>query len=536
MEQKHLMYVPWTGLGNYNGFRGNRWLKNRIQIFKQFVIPSLQAQTCKDFILWCSWRPEEKNNPHVKALTNYLSTIKEFKTIHTFHGVCFYDDKYEDNVARERLVNNLHYTVGDLHDVVGDSDYVLMTIQPSDDLYDKHAVETLQWMFKNEDHQALGFSKGYITNYWNKEVANYDPTTNPPFYTIKFPTKTFLDPLKHIQYTSLKKDVGKYKAGTALPSHEYVGDCLKYQQIDERGFMVGTHKENISTTWQIPFKGEGVSDEVLKDFGIYDAPVLKIKVPLKKKIYFSLPYKVQRKIRYWLTEKFKFSIRLPKFFRTTWSQEQYWKNRDIDWREAYLLGKDEAGQPNWNHPHRQVLVTFLKKLNWMSLMEVGCGAGANLVQIALRMRDRKFQLGGSDISPEAIAVAQTNGFFKDGSFIVCPNDDILMSDKSADVILSDMSLIYTSKKDISKTLDEFKRVARSWVVLCEFDSDKWWKRLWIKLISGYNVYNYKKLLLDKGFFDIVKYKLRDEDWPGSKGTYQEGLRHIIIAKTPKNII
>jgi hypothetical protein len=256
----HFIYCPWTGLGLYNGFRGNRWLKNRIKIFKQFVVPSLQAQTSKKFVLWCSWRPEEKNNPHVKELMKWLEGIKEFKSVHTFHGICFYDDKYPDDVARDRLVTSLHGSVGDLYDVIGESEYIYMTIQPSDDLYEKGVVDTLQWMFENEDWQAIGFKKGYIINYWTKEVAEYNPTTNPPFYTIKFTREDFTDPLKHLRYTSLKHDVEKYKTGTPLPSHEYVGDCLKYTQIDERGFMVGTHMENISTTWQIPFKGKTIPE------------------------------------------------------------------------------------------------------------------------------------------------------------------------------------------------------------------------------------------------------------------------------------
>lgn len=531
---KHLMYCPWTGLGLYNGFRGNRWLKNRIQVFKQFVIPSLQSQTSKNFILWCSWRPEEKNNPHVKELVKWLNTTG-IVSVHTYHGVCFYDDKYEDSVARERLVNSLHYTMGDLHDVVGDSDYVLMTIQPSDDLYDMHAIETLQYMCKNEDWQAIGFKKGYIIKYQTKEIAEYNPTTNPPFYTIKFPAKVFLDPLKHIEYTSLKKDVGKYKKGTALPSHEYVGDCLKYCQIDERGFMVGIHGENISTTWQIPFKGrlvEGDSlsgnsqrDLVLQDFGIYDIKPLKIRVPAPKRFYFSLPYKAQRKIRYWITEKFKFKS--PRFFRTTKTHANYWKNRKIDWRKDYLS--------TWNHPHRQVIKNLLLGMPWMSLMEIGCGAGANLAQIAVGIQNRKFQLGGTDINAEAIEVAKNNGFFKDGNFLVCPNDDVMMSDKSTDVVLSDMSLIYMDQRKIHKTLKEFKRIGRNWLVMCEFDSTKWWKRWWVKSISGYNVYDYKKLLDTHGFYDIIKYKLTNQDWPGSEGTYQEGLRYIIIARIPKYI-
>ena len=301
---KHLMQVPFTGLGLYNGFRGNRFLLNRIRIFKQFVIPSLQNQTNKNFILHCCWRAEEKSNRYVKELITYLENIKEFKTVHTFTGIFFYDDKYPDAVAKERLVTALHGEMGNLINAIGECDYVLATIQPSDDCYHKNAVKIIQEGFELTDCQAIGFGKGYICNYLTKEVSEYNPSTNPPFYTIKFLREDFIDPFKHIRFTSLKRDVGKYKAGTPLPSHEYVGDCLKYGIINERGFLVGTHTANISTYFNHPFKGEPVDKKILKDFGIYDAPLLKLKTSFRNSIMSRLPFPAQRKLRYWLGERF----------------------------------------------------------------------------------------------------------------------------------------------------------------------------------------------------------------------------------------
>ena len=321
---KHLFYCPFTGLGLHNGFRGNKWLKNRIQIFKQFVLPSLISQTNQDFILWISWRREEKNNTIVKEFIDYLNNIesihssrearrkqigmevsgRSFSIVHTFSGVCFYDDKYPDEMARDRLITSLHGSMGELLNVIGECDYVLMTIQPSDDLYHRTAVEGIQKLFvAHPEFQAVGFKKGYICNYMTKEVAEYNPLTNPPFYTIKFPREIFIDPLKHAQYTALKQDSGKYKIGTPCPSHEYVGLCFKYASVgDLRGFLVGTHGVNISTTFSNPYKGLPVEKEVLKDFGIYDVTVLKIRMSFFKIFLLKLPFRVQRKLRYIINE------------------------------------------------------------------------------------------------------------------------------------------------------------------------------------------------------------------------------------------
>lgn len=297
------MYCPFTGLGLYNGFRGNRWLRNRIKIFKQFVIPSLQAQTCQDFILWMSWRREERNNPIVKEFVEYLKSTS-IKNFHTFNGLCFYDDKHPDEEAKERLVNSIHTSMGEVLNNIGECDYILMTIQPSDDLYHKNAVAEIQRILSTTKLQAIGFTKGFMCNYLTKETAEYNPTTNPPFYTIKFPREVFENPQLHCQYTSLKMDVGKYKIGTPCPSHEYVGNCLKYGKMEVRGFLVGCHGYNVSTVFNHPFKGKTVNQEVLKDFGIYDTPLLKIRFSLRKRLLRMLPFHIQKKIRYWIGERF----------------------------------------------------------------------------------------------------------------------------------------------------------------------------------------------------------------------------------------
>ncbi len=76
----------------------------------------------------------------------------------------------------------------------------------------KEAVKEIQAAFERmPELQAIGFSKGYIADYVNKKVANYDPYTNPPFYTIKFPRSVFIDPLKHVEFTSRKSYIVKYK-------------------------------------------------------------------------------------------------------------------------------------------------------------------------------------------------------------------------------------------------------------------------------------------------------------------------------------
>jgi len=196
-----------------------------------------------------------------------------------------------------------------------------------------------------------------------------------------------------------------------------------------------------------------------------------------------------------------------KLFRNTEQFKKWWINRK-NWTDGY------SGPEALNHPHRQLIVRVLRSFRWLSLMEIGCAAGANLINIAKAIPGR--QIGGIDVSPDAIekAIEVTSAVYRGGFFKVNSADDIMMSDKSTDVILSDAVLIYVDRTKIKKYLKEIKRVSRNHILFCEFHSKSWWSRLALKWKTGYNSYNWIKLLEKNGFYDIYIYKLREQDWAG----------------------
>lgn len=201
--------------------------------------------------------------------------------------------------------------------------------------------------------------------------------------------------------------------------------------------------------------------------------------------------------------------------KTTKDHREYWKNRKIDWDQAYLS--------TWDHPHRQLIIWALKTFNWLSLWEIGCGPGANLMKIAKEIPNR--QLGGSDINEDAIELARKT--FVNGHFRVESVEDLLLSDRACDVILSDATLIYIGPDKIKSTINELKRITRERIVFCELHSNNWWKRWVYRYKTGYNVYNYKKLLENAGFYDVQIAKIPKEYWPG---TPWETFGYIIMAK------
>lgn len=202
----------------------------------------------------------------------------------------------------------------------------------------------------------------------------------------------------------------------------------------------------------------------------------------------------------------------------TEKHKKYWQERKIDWKKSYL--------DTHNHPHRKMIVSALGQFNWTSLVEVGCGPGANLVNIIRHFPNK--QLGGIDINKEAIDLARKT--LTGANLKVSSVEDIMMSDNATDVVLSDMCLIYIDPSNIDKVIKEIKRIVRSNIILCEFHHKNWFKRLVFRWKTGYNAYNYKQLLEKHGFYDIRMFKIPPKLWEG--GEPQKTFGYLIIAKKP----
>lgn len=277
MNKIHLMMIPFTGLGLHQGYRGDVWFKNRIEIFKNYTLKALLNQTNKNFVVWFCFRKEEEFNPLLIELRKYMDRLP-LKCVYTFGGICFWDDKYINDNLLERLEN----TLPELENLVSGYDWVLTTIQPSDDMFVNNAVEKIQ---QQEVARKMAFvwTKGCLINARTHQVAQYNPDTLPPFTTIVFPTKVFLDPLEHFNY------IGPYK------SHEFVKDWFQCKKLEGRGFMVGVHGENISTTWStfkgLEYKGREKQD-ILTRFGVGSVEPIKIRMRphlIARRFYNKLP-------------------------------------------------------------------------------------------------------------------------------------------------------------------------------------------------------------------------------------------------------
>ena len=233
----HLVMVPMTGLGLHDGYRGDKWFAYRIELFKNYTLESLLNQTNRNFTIWISFRPEEQDNPLTRKFYQYMSKTDQ-PFVFTFGGLCFWDDKYPDNIEKDRLQKHLEASLPELEEVLAGKKYAYMTIQPSDDVYHTRMIESIQqqeYQFK----RALIHWKGYVFNEQTKQLAEWKPFKGhlPPFYTIMYPADVFLDPKKHFDYMR------------GFRSHEDITKLFNCIQLPDYRYCVLTHEKNISTAW-----------------------------------------------------------------------------------------------------------------------------------------------------------------------------------------------------------------------------------------------------------------------------------------------
>jgi len=300
MINLHIIYTHITGLGLYDGMRSQDWLEKRIEIFKNFTLKSLLNQTNKKFLHWLAFRPQDKNNPAIVSLFRYLKSLN-YEFVATFNGVMIYDDKFSGNpidilknglrvirywyrnkkiepkllieifknknkTLEMRLQKSLDKLIRELNkdivflnskDIV---DYVYLSRIDSDDMFSSDFVETIQ-VQPEQEGTVLTCNDGYVYNHLTKQVADWQPTTNPPFYTIIFPTKTFFNAQENLKYIE------------GFKSHEDIVKILNPYSIGDGYYMVSVqHGNNISTIWGHPFRKYIYpnSENILKKFGVVD--------------------------------------------------------------------------------------------------------------------------------------------------------------------------------------------------------------------------------------------------------------------------
>lgn len=242
-----IVSIPVTGLGLYSGYRGDEWFKRRIELFHKYTLQSLLKQTEQDFTIWLQFRPEEKDNPLIKTINI------PHKHIMTFHGICIWDDRKHNE--EDGLLNRLKDTIPELN--IGKEDVKLINLG-SDDMYSREVIASVK-AHPFEHHSVLTHRLGWVYSENTDQLAEWNPTTHPPFYCLMINNETFTDPQKHFEIIE------------GIKSHEFVTIEFEERRMPDRRYCVVTHNANISTTYKHPFRGNEIYDEdsklsILKNF------------------------------------------------------------------------------------------------------------------------------------------------------------------------------------------------------------------------------------------------------------------------------
>lgn len=136
------------------------------------------------------------------------------------------------------------------------------------------------------------------------------------------------------------------------------------------------------------------------------------------------------------------------------------------------------------------MIDSIKELEFDSVLELGCGAGANLWRI--KQQFPKCYIQGIDINKDAVSFLESK-FYGDftGKVWNGEAEKIYLFNKAVDLILTDACLMYIPPEKIENTVKEMLRVARKYIVMCEWNGedklDGHWVRDYEKLFKGHNV-------------------------------------------------
>ena len=145
------------------------------------------------------------------------------------------------------------------------------------------------------------------------------------------------------------------------------------------------------------------------------------------------------------------------------------------WRYRHLIdGSYRQAPPATDvvDPHREQLWSLIAPFNPQSLLDVGCGDGANLALFARKAPH--VRLDGVDINPLGLGIAEQRVRAEGGSageFRYGSAERLPFPNGCADLALSDAVFMYLPPVQAASALREMRRVARRAIVVHTFADD-----------------------------------------------------------------
>ncbi len=245
---KHIFQTPFTGKTQNGDTMSQEWFDHRTDLYLKYTLPSLKNQTNKNFLIWLSFRPQDKENPNTKRIAEALKE-SGLLNIMTFCATMFTEDRavWHNVDLKERLANCLPLVKPFIEE-----EYVYETNLDSDDMVHKDFSALVQSK-EFKDHGALYMKTGFAFHTADRLAEWNNPTSNQN-YTIMFPRDTYLDAEKRLAYLN------------GFDSHEKIPEMFNAEQLPDHYYCTVIHGGNISTIWTHNFRGQEIySDDTKKE-------------------------------------------------------------------------------------------------------------------------------------------------------------------------------------------------------------------------------------------------------------------------------
>lgn len=190
---------------------------------------------------------------------------------------------------------------------------------------------------------------------------------------------------------------------------------------------------------------------------------------------------------------------------STLSEDEYWEKRTTetygDWGDDSTFL--ESYKNSINHPHRELIIDYLRTADASSLLEVGCCNGPNLYLINRGFPTMK--LAGQDVNKPSID--DLNKWIPNVTTQICKLPTINTASKEFDYVLADACLMYV--QDVDKALQEMKRVAKKGIIIIDWCTENEEK------INYSQTRNWLLRLEDHEFKNIKLRSLTEKEWPSA---------------------
>jgi hypothetical protein len=139
---RHVILTRFNVKVEQSGRPGSDWLEHRFELFERFCLPSVQAQTCGNFV-WIVFCDPEIPQPFLDRIGAYA----QWKTLRPI----FFRNVFHQGMAQAAVA-----------DLARGHSHLITSRLDNDDAICRTFVESIQHRFRSQPFEFLNFTNGYI--------------------------------------------------------------------------------------------------------------------------------------------------------------------------------------------------------------------------------------------------------------------------------------------------------------------------------------------------------------------------------------